>query len=631
MEEKKYQHDDANVKAKGSVSTRSSEQEPLTLSNREDEIWEENYEIISRFLYASILHLSGLWIKTAQYMSSRADFVPKSYVRELSKLQDEAPETCWSTVQQILQKNQIYSHFSHVEPRPIASASIGQVHIGILSPSVTSSLPSLQQNDTHYNSKVVIKIQHPHVQTLLVDDFRSLIWIAKVFAWLEPEYKFICNLMNEWSIEAKKEVDFVSEYDNLLSARASVDQMVQTAVTTKEVLDTSSSSEAASPPVFLTNTYENCPNPIPFQVEIPHPIQELSSKEILVMSFCEGGRIDDMSMIHQCNCPKEAIMDAVAQAFAHMMYTTDIFNGDPHPGNILLRPGIATRSSNDNDKNTATTGFTITLLDWGLAKRLPEQKRRGLSELSYAASTFDYGMMMDSFKTIGLKLKREDVAEDMEGIRFLLRDMVASDQARKRIKAKMKTDMKRMEGRGKGERIPVDSEAYPGEFFFFVRVNELLHGLGSKLNVKMSYLNIIAPFALQGIQTSKEMQEIDDPPVNPDPISKDAIGDVGLNNKIDNLVEKMEANGDLGTGGIQVCVVDADGQIQTHVTRGSTAALSNDKPMRSDTVLVGFSVTKGIIATLAHLWLVKAICHTMSQYVKESGQNSVQVRNALML
>ena len=42
---------------------------------------------------------------------------------------------------------------------------------------------------------------------------------------------------------------------------------------------------------------------------------------------------------------------------------------------------------------------------------------------AYAASTFDFGLMMDAFSTLGLKLKRENVSEDMEGVRFLLRDM----------------------------------------------------------------------------------------------------------------------------------------------------------------------------------------------------------------
>jgi predicted unusual protein kinase regulating ubiquinone biosynthesis (AarF/ABC1/UbiB family) len=69
--------------------------------------------------------------------------------------------------------------------------------------------------------------------------------------------------------------------------------------------------------------------------------------------------------------------------------------------------------SREKNSTGESHGFTIVLLDWGLAKRLPESKRAGFCQMTYAAATFDFGLMMDGFKTLGLKLKRENVAEDM--------------------------------------------------------------------------------------------------------------------------------------------------------------------------------------------------------------------------
>ena len=63
-----------------------------------DDILEANYEANARFLYAAVLRLRGLWTKTAQYVSSRADVVPVPYVKQLSKLQDMAPVTPWDDV-----------------------------------------------------------------------------------------------------------------------------------------------------------------------------------------------------------------------------------------------------------------------------------------------------------------------------------------------------------------------------------------------------------------------------------------------------------------------------------------------------------------------------------------------------
>ena len=515
----------------------------------EDDVWESNYEINARFLYSSILRLRGLWTKTAQYLSSRSDFVPVSYVRELSKLQDEAPSTPWVEVKEMLTKAGILEHFSHIDEIPIASASIGQVHTATLKKS---------------DEKVVIKCQHPNALTLLSDDFVSLRIIAKIVGILEPEYKFLEILMREWANEAWKELDFCTEVDNLVTAQQAVKSMT---------LSTS----------MLTNVGTD---PIPFSVEIPIPIKSLSSREVMVMSFCEGKRIDDLDQIDKCNVPREAIMNAVAQVFAYMMYVTEIFNGDPHPGNLFIRPGLMT--------GDGSTGFTVVVLDWGLAKRLPKSKRTGFCQMTYAAATVDFGLMMDAFKTLGLKLKRENVSEDMEGVRFLLRDMAPRETAKRRVKSKMKTDIRRSNEKKKGERVPVDSNAYPGEFFFFVRTNELLHGLGSRLGVDMKYLDVLKPFAEKGLSDCEHYLSVSS---HPDPVLKEKIQDLALQKKIDEALDELQKSNSVN--GAQICVIK-DNKILAHNVCGNLGGLKKHLPVRSDSLFLGFSVTKTTAATLAN-------------------------------
>lgn len=527
----------------------------------EDDVWEASYEINARFLYSSILRLRGLWTKTAQYISSRADIVPIPYVRELSKLQDEAPATSWEDVRKILDQAGIADRFSNVERAPIASASIGQVHKARLK-----------------NSKedVVIKVQHPSALTLLSDDFVSL----KIMAWmvgvLEPEFKFFGILMREWADEAKHEMDFMAEVDNLESAQKAIEAMVSSTPMTTNDLEEGKQRGG-----------------VPFSVEIPRPFRALSSRRVLVMSFCEGKRIDDLEQIEMCGVSKEAVMNALSQTCAYMMYVTDIFNGDPHPGNILLRPGVATSLRQDLKSH----GFTIVLLDWGLAKRLSKSKRAGFCQMTYSAATFDFGLMMDAFKTLGLKLKRENVAEDMEGVRFMLRDMAPRETAKKRLKAKMKTDRKRFESKKKGERVPVDSNAYPGEFFFFVRTNELLQGLGSKLGVDVKYLDTLKPYAERGLRELNDDCSGRNATRHPDPLETDPVEDLSLQKQIDIVLNDLQRSGKIA--GAQVCVVKDDKTL-AHAIEGNLGGLKNHLPMRSDTIMVGFSVTKATTATLAN-------------------------------
>ena len=531
----------------------------------EQAIWEANYDVTAQFLYISIHRLKGLWTKSAQYLSSRADFMPLAYVRELAKLQDEAPATEWKQIVQVLERApNVLEHVTDIAETPIASASIGQVHVATLKKT---------------GEKVVLKVQHPHARTLLTDDFRSLLLMARIVSWLEPEYAFFEVLMREWATEAKKELDFLTEAANLRSAYLSIQEMMRS---------------FGSAGVLLTNYSESCPVPVPFQVEIPRPYLDLCTADVLVMTFSEGIRMDAFSKIDEWKINKAAMMDAMGQAFANLMYTSftgddgtvqSIFSGDPHVGNQLIRPGTSL---------SPTVGFTIVLLDWGLAKRLSEQKRLAFCQMAYAAATFDFGLMLDAFTTIGLKLKRENVAEDMEGIRFLLRDMAPREKSRKRIKAKMKTDTERMDSREKGEKVPVESKAYPGEFFFFVRTNELLHGLGARLDVEMSYLDVIRPYAERGLQQSSAYCEESDKKV-PVYVPKDET----LNTLVQEVVETLDQEKKIA--GAQVCVLGPSGEILANVVGGHMGGLKATLPMRPDALVLGYSCTKAIAATLAHV------------------------------
>ncbi len=292
----------------------------------EDDIWESVYEINARFLYSSILRLRGLWTKTAQYMSSRADFVPTAYVRELSKLMDEAPSTDWKDVEMMLHRAKVDSsrggrggggggtfidHFEYIEHEPIASASIGQVHIAKLKKEYIHHADGNEDEE----GKVVIKVQHPHAHTLLTDDFLSLRIITRIVSILEPEFKFLEILMKEWATEARKELNFLTEVENLQIAQESV-------------LNMEKSCDMMTNEVRVVEEWKR----IPFAVEIPSPFPKLSSSRVMVMSFCEGKRIDNLDQIRKCNVPHEAVINAVSQVFAHQMYVSDIFNGDPHPG-----------------------------------------------------------------------------------------------------------------------------------------------------------------------------------------------------------------------------------------------------------------------------------------------------------
>ena len=73
----------------------------------------------------------GAWIKAAQFLSCQGDWLPKTYVDQLAELQDQAPSVSWEELEK--QLIQCYGadwklRFDDVDPVPLATASIAQVH-----------------------------------------------------------------------------------------------------------------------------------------------------------------------------------------------------------------------------------------------------------------------------------------------------------------------------------------------------------------------------------------------------------------------------------------------------------------------------------------------------------------------
>ena len=95
-------------------------------------VWDRNHDVQALYAYDAICRVRGLWVKTGQYLSSRADFMPRAYTKELGRLQDSAPASPWAeikvTVERELQKP-ISAVFSEFDEEAVAAASIAQVRV----------------------------------------------------------------------------------------------------------------------------------------------------------------------------------------------------------------------------------------------------------------------------------------------------------------------------------------------------------------------------------------------------------------------------------------------------------------------------------------------------------------------
>jgi aarF domain-containing kinase len=505
-------------------------------------VWTVNDEIAARFLYLSIARLRGLWTKTAQYVSSRGDIMPEPYVRQLQRLQDQADVTPWNQIKHMVPK---VEQLTDVDPTPMASASIAQVHTARFK-----------------GEKVVLKVQHPHARKLLLDDLWSLLLICRIVGVLEPEFKFMKALMVEWAKEATKELDFDTEAQNLKKAVRWMRKLQP-----------------------CEDTLLHTDDGVPFQVQVPHPIDEISNNQVLAMSFCHGVRVDCFDKLEEWGLKCASVMNGVVQTFAHMMYTNEIFNGDPHAGNLLVRQGTS----------VSRLGFTLTVLDWGLAKSMPDDTRKGFCQIVYAAATLDFGLLADGFLAVGMCLKEDEMSRGMELMRFFLRDIVPKERACARLQSRMAADQERQ----KKSTNKINVAMYPAEFCCFLRVNDLLQGLGARFNLNMSYLQILRPYAEQGLRGFDRVPI----PTNSVPPSMSAPADKMLAKKLKKVFADLEAENLLI--GAQIYILDKSGNTLADVVHGSLGGLKSHIPMENKALMAGASCSKVVPVTLAHMMVEK--------------------------
>ena len=229
-----------------------------------------------------IEELGTTYIKFGQMLSTRYDLLPKEIITELSKLQDASPQIPFDTVEKIL--NDAYGNyhdvFAELDPVPLGSASIAQVHRGV----------------TTQGERVVVKVQRPNLLPLIRSDIDILNLIARVFDdnIEEIAYFNLPALIAEFERATISELNFNRERENI---------------------------------AYFIQQYGNRP-----MFAFPEPLDALSRQNILVMRELRGQKITDLPH----NDPNAKIMaDEILAIAFDMVFRDGVFHGDPHPGNVL--------------------------------------------------------------------------------------------------------------------------------------------------------------------------------------------------------------------------------------------------------------------------------------------------------
>lgn len=227
------------------------------------------------------------YIKLGQLLSTRPDLLPESYLEELQKLQDDVEPLDYEVVHDVFEKEigtRISKAFADFNEKPIASASIGQVHVATL----------------HSGEKVAVKIQRPNVREKFLSDLDTL---QEVASWAvkhsESARKYnVEDLIEEVRFTLLKELDYEAEAQNLLLLK------------------------------------ENLKNYN--RLYIPKPILDYSSSKVLTMEFVEGKKVTSINPLKRIEENLEPLADQLVKAYLKQVIVDGVAHADPHPGNVHI-------------------------------------------------------------------------------------------------------------------------------------------------------------------------------------------------------------------------------------------------------------------------------------------------------
>lgn len=253
-------------------------------------------------------HMKGALMKLGQMASYLDQGLPEPVRQALAELQSDAPPMAAGLAEAVV-TDELGSHpdelFARWDATPIASASIGQVHRAV----------------THDGLEVAVKVQYPGVAEAISADLENtellFSMLGMLFPGMEP-----APIVDELRDRVLEELDYSIEVDHQR---------------------------------LFADAYRGHP-----YIHVPEVLGDLSTSRVLTTEMAQGARFSEVTAWsdHERQLAAETLYRFVFGS----IYSMGAFNGDPHPGNYLFRPG-----------------GHVTFLDFGLVKRFSH------SEVAYFA------------------------------------------------------------------------------------------------------------------------------------------------------------------------------------------------------------------------------------------------------
>ena len=238
-------------------------------------------------LRLALEELGPIFIKLGQALSTRRDLLPPDIAEELAKLQDRVPPFDGRLAKQIIERayeKSLDEVFGSFEEKPLAAASIAQVHVATL----------------RSGGEVVIKVLRPGMREIISGDLEVMHALA--------------GLAKRNSSEARRlRVDeIVGEYE-------------------KTVLDELDLMREAANAAQLRRNFEGSP-----LLHVPAVYWDYCRINVMVMERIRGVTISDMTTLRALGTNIPMLAENGVKIFFTQVFRHNFFHADMHPGNIFV-------------------------------------------------------------------------------------------------------------------------------------------------------------------------------------------------------------------------------------------------------------------------------------------------------
>ena len=256
----------------GRIRLRSPDERPLAVHLRE-----------------ALEELGTTFIKVGQVLSTHPDLLPADYLAELSRLQDSGPTVDGELIREAIEADldaPIAQLFAEFDLKPLAAASIGQVH--------AAKLPD--------GREVVVKVQKPGVAERVEVDLDILHELAARVLRRLPDADLFDpeGLVEEFARTIRAELDYVREGRN-------ADQ--------------------------FRGNFADDPS-----VRIPLVHWSHTTRRVITLERLRGVKLDDLAGLEDAGFDRRELAQRSARLIFREVFEHGCFHADPHPGNFLVLP-----------------------------------------------------------------------------------------------------------------------------------------------------------------------------------------------------------------------------------------------------------------------------------------------------